>query len=135
MTSAILTMFSHRPAVEEEYARGDEIEAISLHGSTDGGEAVEGKLIGDAKEEREQREEEVRRLYRVVFSRLPYKSRRTSHAASLFRQPVLYLLSSILKLKSSSPSSGSRLEPPPHSADIINPGSELSSSFLGYACC
>lgn len=38
MTSAILTMFSHRPAVEEEYVRGDEIEAISLHGSTVGGE-------------------------------------------------------------------------------------------------
>ena len=43
------------------------MEAISLHGSTDGGAAAEGKLIGDAKEEREQQEEEGRRLHGVVF--------------------------------------------------------------------
>ena len=57
-----------------------------------------------------------RRLYGVVFLRLPYKSCRTSHAPSSFCQPVFYLLFSTLKFKSSSPSSGSPLEPPPHSA-------------------
>ena len=57
-----------------------------------------------------------RRLYGVVFLRLPYKSCRTSHAPSSFCQPVFSLLFSTLKFKSSSPSSGSPLEPPPHSA-------------------